>query len=587
MVALLLTWAAFGFSIGRTPLAPFPLPAPDYWIGFWVQQSTAAGRIFIAFDRLWTGTQWWYFPLNFVIRNPLPLLVVLLVGGWLFVRFRARRLDNLALLVFPLLYTALALGWGMNVGYRHMLPVRPFLYLIAASGLAHLWNAGFQPAYSRMWWRRAGSPRSVLHAPGREGGLEARVPFLRFRSVLLLVVGGVLGVWYVAGTLRVFPDELTFFNELVGGPEGGYRYLVDYSQDWGQAYKELRDYVGAHPGPDPQVFTFTNVQPDDYGVAFQPLDRTTPFHPQPGRYVLGPPPLYGLVGPNPLEFDWFRRAEPTAMVGHSLFVYDLTDEPDWVAQCTVPAVPLDDAALAAGFGADDLRRVDFDCTSAWLYRDDRDTLGVYALHHALLEERRCGLFGLLPCDPAPADPFVARRLAGARLSYEQPEFSLLPAFALYEWQGGPPLPSSSQQVRAAPAGVPLPDLASRPLITAPVPFAGPLTFLGAAGYRDGAAFEVETWWRVTAGPTTRPFSIMAHLLTEDGVALGVADGLGISPSWLAVGDVIVQRHRFPALPEQGEIWLRTGAYWLDTMERWPLQGTPENDALFDLLRSDE
>jgi hypothetical protein len=96
--------------------------------------------------------------------------------------------------------------------------------------------------------------------------------------------------------------------------------------------------------------------------------------------------------------------------------------------------------------------------------------------------------------------------------------------------------------------------------------------------------ELETWWQVTQTPITRPLSIMAHLLTEQGQSLGVADGLGISPLTLATGDIVVQRHRF-AKPPEGNLWLRTGAYWLDTTARWAVTDSPGSDALFVPLKS--
>jgi hypothetical protein len=74
---------------------------------------------------------------------------------------------------------------------------------------------------------------------------------------------------------------------------------------------------------------------------------------------------------------------------------------------------------------------------------------------------------------------------------------------------------------------------------------------------------------VTASPITRPFSIIAHLLSADGEVLGIADGLGISPLALTSGDVLVQRHRLARPQGKAGLWLRTGAYWLDTLERWP------------------
>jgi hypothetical protein len=51
-------------------------------------------------------------------------------------------------------------------------------------------------------------------------------------------------------------------------------------------------------------------------------------------------------------------------------------------------------------------------------------------------------------------------------------------------------------------------------------------------------------------------------------------------SW-QVGDVIVQRHRLavPLEAPAGEYMLYTGAYWLDTLERWSIleDGMPVDD----------
>ena len=97
---------------------------------------------------------------------------------------------------------------------------------------------------------------------------------------------------------------------------------------------------------------------------------------------------------------------------------------------------------------------------------------------------------------------------------------------------------------------------------------------------------METWWMVTGDPIIRPFSIMAHLVSSNGETMGEADGLGVSPLTVAAGDVVVQRHRFPRPPDGAAVWLLTGAYWLDTMERWPVAGVPGTDALLIRLEVD-
>ena len=63
---------------------------------------------------------------------------------------------------------------------------------------------------------------------------------------------------------------------------------------------------------------------------------------------------------------------------------------------------------------------------------------------------------------------------------------------------------------------------------------------------------------------------MAHLVTVEGQALGVADGLSIVPSQWQAGDIIVQRHKFDVALKGQTLWLRAGAYELDSGIRWTL-----------------
>jgi len=66
---------------------------------------------------------------------------------------------------------------------------------------------------------------------------------------------------------------------------------------------------------------------------------------------------------------------------------------------------------------------------------------------------------------------------------------------------------------------------------------------------------------------------------DNGEVLGTADGLGCASITLSPGDVLAQRHHFSRPLEGTDVWLRTGAYWLDTMELWPVMGVRHN-ALF-------
>jgi len=135
-----------------------------------------------------------------------------------------------------------------------------------------------------------------------------------------------------------------------------------------------------------------------------------------------------------------------------------------------------------------------------------------------------------------------------------------PAFVLYEQEKPPAVPDSPMVVAGRAEIIPNPDEVR---VATPVALSGPLAFLGAGVYRDGQGLDVEIWWQVTEGPIARPFSIVE----------------------LFPGDILVQRHRFDGVTGE-EFLLRTGAYWLDTMERWPVADAPGADVLWVSLQAE-
>jgi len=556
LLALCIIWAGFLFSVGQLGTLSIDVPAPVFWNAVLGLRSAPSTRITVLLGDVRYGSSWWYFPLNFLIRNPLPLIGAFLVGAFAFVRRCAGRAGAWHLLLFPALYSLLAMFQGINVSYRHMLPVHPYIHIIASLGLVST-------------FRRAGIR-----------GVPPRTP------LTVAKLGAVVAAaWYVFSTLMIVPDELAYFNELVGGPEGAPRVLVDYAQDWGQYFKALADYLDENPGPKPQVFVFTPTRPDHYGIDYNRLEDVARFHPQPGQYVLGPGPVYGLVGEGQRRYDWFRHRAPTDFIAHALYIYDVTSHVEWVAQCTTPVQPLDESAITEGFRSQTLRRIDFDCTQSWIYPAELatpDGIGTYALHDDLLERQHCHPLSLSARDPEAKDTFVARHLSQLRLAYEQLEYQRLPAFALYEQEEDViALRPSEVSAYPAPVGtVPSTLWPGSPAVDQ-AEVGAYLVFEGVQTYPGDNSTVVETWWRVVDGSMTELFSIFAHLVTPEGLVLGGDDGLGVSPLTLATGDVIVQRHAFPEVDEPVGLWLRTGVYWLDDPdERWSVDGCPGDDALF-------
>ncbi len=550
-LGVFIIWVAYGCTWGRVSEAiPFSLPAPAHWRAFFGTLNSVAGRWVFALEERVLGRWWWYFPAAFLIKNPLPFLIGLGLSGFTMLRKHIDIRRMLILGIFPFLYALLSIIGGMNIGYRHLLPLHPFFYLAIGGGLWY-------------WLRRA--------------------PWRRW-----VIMG--LGLWYVVGTLHLFPYEIAFFNELVGGPENGYHYLIDSNIDWGQGYKALRRYLTAHPGPTPQIaYNFAFLSPRLYdidAVILPPQGEaasfSSSFYPRPGRYVISITTLQAGWIESPDMYAWFREIAPTTNLGYTFFLYDIDPPPlRWFAQCTTPAPPLTEALIAEGVGNVPVRRVDFDCTTGWLYPSGGAIPGIYAVHRYLVPQKAHTLPTLLPSPPQANDAFLARRLADQRLSFNMRRFTAeFPAFSLYEPQQSPTAPTNDKVYLMRSAA--LPDAAT-PVTASPVALHGPLTFVGALAYPDANGLTVETWWRVTAATTARPFSIMAHLLDGQGTPLGVADGLSIAPYTLTPGDLFVQRHRFAgvdALP----LWLRTGVYWADDLTRWSTTADPTADMLLIRLK---
>lgn len=559
-------WAVYGFQIGRIPGISFPVPAAAHAIPVLrLLSHSQEGHQSYLLGMHGTQGWWFYFPVAAVLKTPLPALVAA-AGAVVFIaglRWRKKpgmhaREHTGPLLIFTLTYIAASLISSLNIGYRHLLPILPALYILAGA-IASSWPRGILP-----------------------------------RWALLLLTGSLLA-WQAVGTLRILPFPLGFHNEIAGGPANGWRYLADSNTDWGQGYRRLAEFQDAEGIPAVRLSAFIFYDPGIYGVRYEALPPlggdTAPilpsrFAPAPGHYAISMTPLDGVPTSDPEMYDWFRWREPDATIGYALRYYHVTAEEvvtSWVAQCTQPLPPLDSGAIEEGLGQQPARTLLFDCTQSWIYPAGDQGSGIYAIHGMLLGDT---LRARLHLDvPAIEDPFIRWHLTASRISYRQRAYRDNPAFALY--RSGQTAAPPYTEIWTAAAGSQISALYAADLKTAPVDLNGPLRFLGATTYPNSGSSEITTWWEVIEPSDGRPMSLMAHLLDADGAVLSVADGLGVNPVTCESGDIIVQRHRFAGEGEgllPGAV-LRTGAYWLDTGERWLVSpasntGGDGSDAIF-------
>jgi hypothetical protein len=143
--------------------------------------------------------------------------------------------------------------------------------------------------------------------------------------------------------LRIAPHQLAYFNESVGGPEQGYRYLSDSNLDWGQDLKRLKAYIAKEDLPVIYLSYFGTASPSYYGIRYQYVPTMWPSkRPPAGDRVAEDAPrkilaisVYNLQdvsnSSDPL-FRWLWSRRPVAKIGYSIFVYDLTGDGEGLAE---------------------------------------------------------------------------------------------------------------------------------------------------------------------------------------------------------------------------------------------------------------
>jgi hypothetical protein len=139
----------------------------------------------------------------------------------------------------------------------------------------------------------------------------------------------------------IYPDHLAYFNEAAclpgnlnrigidGGARCGPLWLDDSNVDWGQGLKQLKAWLDHHAaGRNFRLAYFGTILPEAYGVAGERIGPEELMEaPQPGLYVVSAhfvarvPALGARLKPGAGE--WLRRTPPVAIVGHSLYVYDI------------------------------------------------------------------------------------------------------------------------------------------------------------------------------------------------------------------------------------------------------------------------
>jgi len=278
---------------------------------------------------------WWYYYLaTLAYKVPEGTWLIVLASVVALVASRRSReawADEVALWTVPVVVLlAMSFLTDINLGLRYVLAIFPYVYIQA--GKVVPWVEGF-----------AGRGRII----GRS------------------MIAGCLGLT-VAATLTIHPHYLAYFNQVSGGPDRVPARLIDSNLDWGQDLVGLREWCRRNI-PDqpiglacfgqinPSIFTVRGDRFDWFLPPIKPeLIRSTFDAPgarvvgpakelKPGYYAVSATLLYGLhwrlydstpywqeawqpiwaVSSN--AFAYFRLFEPIDRIGHSIYIYKLSE----------------------------------------------------------------------------------------------------------------------------------------------------------------------------------------------------------------------------------------------------------------------
>ena len=246
------------------------------------------------FGKVYPHGRWFYFPAAFVIKTPLVLLALLILAPFLVSRANKKSREILFLAIPPFLYFVVAMITGLNIGVRHILPMYPFLFVLAGAAAASLIGR------DRRW---------------------------TYAIVAILL-------FHMLSSFRAFPTYLAYSNELWGGPRHTYKLLSDSNADWGQQLKTVKRYLDQHQIRECWFAYFADVvaDPSYYGIPCKPLTTIASVWLKPEREV--PSAIDGTVlvsagtlsgyefGPDELNpYAQFQKLTPVAALEDAVFVY--------------------------------------------------------------------------------------------------------------------------------------------------------------------------------------------------------------------------------------------------------------------------
>lgn len=273
-ISCLLLITAFYCAVG--------LSFHDLFSGIIIQLSRGGTPAYL-FGHI-SQTGWWYYlPVAFIIKTPIAILVILAI---LIIKSRISNYKKYYILVlFPVVLFLASLLGHIDIGLRYLLPIYPFIFLAMSSIATNL----------------------------------------LLKKLYFKIIFALLCLWYLVSFTTITPHQLTYFNEFVGGPKNGAKFLVDSNIDWGQDLKRLKTYLTKNNISTPIYLSyFGTADPSYYQINSQKItDYTGPIH---GIVAVSVTNLKLLEKNN---LNWLVAYTPIDKIGNSIYIYNIPTTTQW------------------------------------------------------------------------------------------------------------------------------------------------------------------------------------------------------------------------------------------------------------------
>lgn len=259
-----------------------------------------------------------YFPMVFLMKEPLISLFLMFFAllyaiskttktfFWSFENFFRSNLKNIAhylgtsiveasLFLFIALYSYVSITGNLNIGFRHLFPILPFIYILTAKNISGIIKK-----------------------------LKNKNNAFAFSAIIFVLLG-----YLVFETVTAYPSYASYFNQAAGGSTYGYHYVTDSNADWGQDLKRLKLFLDAHPEIEKIHVDYFGGGDIQYYIGNKYLmwwDSKRPI--EPGWYAVSTNFLMGSIyEKNKKDSDsyrWLANKKPVSQVGTSILIYNIT-----------------------------------------------------------------------------------------------------------------------------------------------------------------------------------------------------------------------------------------------------------------------